>query len=255
MEGLQEIPCVVQSPVSLSVSTYSDGRTSYDGRGSATTTAVSCSTSDRYPSHHTPHSGCHVMDVELHQPCSQISSIRFRNRYTYAITVLYQTAMVPERKALTQDHTSATAQATDVFESHISGCSGEWKVGVAKHILMPSCHCDSPDAQKWVELGQSAFQGKLEGVLRLRLILRQPSPHWRQFGIENLSCYHHDSNAASRTHLSVVSHDHEGVWSSRNQMGRVLEVDRRAQSRLKSEEVEKESGFLGSQCVHNRRQP
>ena len=209
MEHFQEIPCIVQSPVSLSVSTYSDGKTSYDGRGSTAT----ASASDH------GHSGCQVMDIELYQPSSQISIIRFRNHYTYAITVLYQS---PEPMVLTQN---ATTHVSNNFQSHSSGCGG-WKVGVAKHILMPLCHCDSPDAQKWVELGQSAFQGKLEDVVRLRLILRQPSPHWRQFGIENFSCHHHNSSVAStHTHLSVVSHDQEGVWSSRNQVER---VDRRA---------------------------
>ena len=96
-------------------------------------------------------------------------------------------------------------------------------MGVAKHVLMLSCHCESPDAQKWVELGQSDFQGQLEGVVRLRLILRQLSPHWRQFGIENFSYYHHNSSASTCTHLSMMSHDHEGVWSnSRNQMERLF---------------------------------
>ena len=144
-----------------------------------------------------------------------------------------------------------------MFESRSTGCGArvEWKVGVAKHVLMPSCHCDSPDAQKWVELGESDFQGKLEGVVRFRLILRQPSPHWREFGIENFSCYHHDSSAVS-AHLSMVSRDHEGVWSSRKQMERLLEVGRNAaHSRLKSEEKEEDCGSLGSQQLHNRRQP
>ena len=227
MEDLEEIACVVHSPVSLSVSSCGDGRSFYDGRGSTTTaTASSGPTSDWYHSQqvHTPHSGCQVMDVELHQPCSQISIIRFRNHYTYAITVLYQSSVAPEPRALTHDHSNATtAHAPNMFKSHGSGSGGEWKVGVAKHVLMPSCHCESPDAQKWVELGQSDFQGQLEGVVRLRLILRQPSPHWRQFGIENFSCYHHNSSASTCTHLSMMSHDREGVWSSsRNQMERLF---------------------------------
>ena len=215
MEDLEEIACVVQSPVSLSVSSCGDRRSSYDGRGSTTTAAASpCPISDWCHGHHTPHSGCQVMDVELHQPCSQISIIRFRNHYTYAITVLYQSSVAPELMALTQDHSNATtAHAPNMFKSHDSGPGGKWKVGVAKHILMPSCHCESPDAQKWVELGQSDFQGQLEGVVRLRLILRQPSPRWRQFGIENFSCYHHNSSTSTCTHLSTMSHDHEGVWS------------------------------------------
>ena len=167
-----------------------------------------------------------MIDIELHQPCSQISIIRFRNHYTYAITVLmvlYQSSVAPEPRALTQDHSNATTtRVPNVFKSHGSGPGGEWKVGVAKHVLMPSYHCESPDTQKWVKLGQSDFQGQLEGVVRLRLILRQPSPR-RLFGIENFSCYHHNSSASTCTHLLTMSHDHEGVWSSsRNQMERLF---------------------------------
>ena len=159
----------------------------------------------------------------------------------YVITVLYQSS---EPRVSTQDHTIATTRS----HVHSSG-RGEWKVGVAKHVLVPSCHCDLPDAQKWVELGQSAFQGKLVNVVRFRLILRQPSPHWRQFGIQNFSCYHHDSSAAT-THLSVVSREHEGCGLA-GTMERLLEVGRRAHSGLKSEE-EKDCRSLGSQHLYKR---
>ena len=239
MEQLQEVSCVVQAPVSLSVDAYGDGRSSY-GKES-TTTSDHCTPS---------HSGCQVIDVELPQP-SQISIIQFRNNYTYAITVLYQSSVVPEPSMLTQGHTMNAAASK--FQSHgIEGRGGEWKVGLAKHVLMPSCHCDSPEAQKWVELGQSAFQSKLEDVVRLRLILRQPSPHWRQFGIKNFSCYNRNSCAGAHPELSVVSCDHEGVWSSWNKVERFLEVGRRAHSILESEE---ERGGSLSSHLHNRSQP
>ena len=141
MEDLEEIACVVHSPVSLSVSSCGDGRSSYEEKGSTTTaTASSCPISDWYHSQqvHTPHSGCQVMDVELHQPCSQISIIRFRNHYTYAITVLYQSSVIPEPRALTQhaqDHSNATAaRAQNVFKSMKSHGSGPGLVASGKWV-------------------------------------------------------------------------------------------------------------------------
>ena len=136
---------------------------------------------------------------------------------------------------------------------HSSG-RGEWKVGVANHVLMPSCHCDSPDAQKWVELGQSAFQGKLVNVVRFRLILRQPSPHWRQFGIQNFHVTITTAVHAASTHLSVVSRDHEGcgLAGTMYQVDRLLEVGGRAHFRLKSEVEEKDCGSLGTQHLYKR---
>ena len=107
-------------------------------------------------------SGCQVIDVQLQKPPKQqISIIRFRNNYTYAISVLYQSSAVEEESPhANRIHTS----------TYGGGEVGEWKVGVANHVLMASCHCDSASAQKSVELGQSVFKIKLQNVVRLRLL-------------------------------------------------------------------------------------
>ena len=190
IERLEEIPCVVLAPVSVLVNTHGTdiGKRSSTNEREAAGTASTTASDHHYcvPNR----SGCQVMDIELNQP-SCISIIRFRNNYTYSIAVLYQSSVVSYIES-TKDlgHSNVTTEVSNKHEqSHSRGCE-KWEVGVAKHLLMPSCHCDSPEAQEWVELGQTAFQNRLEDVVRLRLILKQPSPHWRHFGVLNFSCYH-----------------------------------------------------------------
>lgn len=61
-----------------------------------------------------------------------------------------------------------------------------WKVCLKNFVLMPSPHCE--------EGSQSAFIIKTEQMIcpikdaiLVRLVLRQPSPHWLNFSVENLS--------------------------------------------------------------------
>ena len=219
-ESFQEVACTVKPPVYLSVgqrNSTCDERFSSKSHGD---------------SEAGPISGCQVIEVQLQQP-KPISLIRFRNKYTYAITVLYQpSATQKEARAAQTQSNSSRDRGT---------AASDWKVGVADHVLMQSCHCDSPSAQKWVELGKETLQDKLEDVVKLRLILRQPSPHWKEFGVENISCYHLDTVSSSQhqtkgsTRLSSLSHDHQGEWSSWNSVEKLLELGRTAHSVMKSE--------------------
>ena len=53
---------------------------------------------------------------------------------------------------------------------------------------MPNCHCER-GSQSFVVLSKAHFGTPLENASCLRLILRQPSPDWRQFGIRDLKIY------------------------------------------------------------------
>ena len=60
-----------------------------------------------------------------------------------------------------------------------------WKVCLKNFELMPSPHCE--------EGSQSSFNIKTEqmlcpmkDVVFVRVVLRQPSPHWLNFSVENL---------------------------------------------------------------------
>ena len=192
-----EISCSVKAPVYLSVD-------------SASITKSSSGDESRQKS------GCQVIEVQLREP-KDISVVRFRNNYTYTVSVLYQSSV--------KEHQSSKQDIGDI---------NKWKVGVANVILMESCHCDSPGAQKWVELGKDVFKNTLENVIKLRLILRQPSPCWKEFGIESITCYScHGDNSMER--LSTESRDHQEAWSSWNKVEKLLEVGQTAHSVLMSE--------------------
>ena len=108
-------------------------------------------------------SGCQVIDVHIHKPYPErIGMIRFRNYYTQSMTILYQDG----------------------------GGVSTWKPCIINHMLMYSWHNDEKGAEKWVEFTGAHFATKLDCVTTLRFILKQPSPHWKQYGIQQLECYH-----------------------------------------------------------------
>ena len=216
---MEEISCSVKPPVYLTVGSDSDGKCSSEGEAKHK-------------------SGCQVVEVQLREP-SDVDMIRFRNNYTHSVSVLYQSS---ERE-------SDSGTKKDLGSS-LHGRGNEWKVGVANVVLMESCHCDSPGAQKWVELGGDVFKKKLEGVVKLRLILRQPSPCWKEFGVENVTCYrcHGDSSPEQQ---STGSHDDQGEWSSWNKVERLLEVGQMAHSVLMSEKESTDFHQTISSSGHN----
>lgn len=108
-------------------------------------------------------SGCQVIDISLESSQSPVHSIVFKNRYTHSITVKCS------------------------HKRHPSGPE-DWRVCVSDYPLMPNCHC-LQGSQSWVELGEEEGLTGMEGVVNLQLILRQPSAQWREFGIDNFSCY------------------------------------------------------------------
>ena len=100
-----------------------------------------------------------ILDVALKYP-SNVAYISFRNHYTHSVTIKY----VKEG------------------EQHWQLCT------VTSVELMPSCHYEQ-GAESYVVLGREHFLCALERVQHLRLILRQPSPHWREFGVKDLRCF------------------------------------------------------------------
>ncbi|XP_046840240.1 nicolin-1-like isoform X2 [Xenia sp. Carnegie-2017] len=104
-------------------------------------------------------SGCCVRDVLfLQEQPVEIGYFSFQNNYTASISVKYKSS------------------------------DGSWKVCLKNHILMPSAHCE--------EGSQSVFTVKSDMMLcpirkanMVRLLLRQPSPHWLDFSIEDLRFY------------------------------------------------------------------
>lgn len=52
---------------------------------------------------------------------------------------------------------------------------------------MPNPHTLGRSSENGVTLLADTFLHKVENLTRLRVILRQPSPHWGDFGISNFS--------------------------------------------------------------------
>ena len=108
-------------------------------------------------------SGCQVVDVEIHDPVpDRIDRILFRNHYTHSVTIKFQTKQ---------------AHSNDPMHTLIRDLE-----------LMPNCHSET-GAQEWIILSEKHFLTKLSHVTRLRLLLRQPSPHWKEFGIEDFAIF------------------------------------------------------------------
>lgn len=249
MDKFQEVACTVKPPVYLSL-----GLRGYGDVGSTFSSAIKSGSESAASS--TPgsgqKSGCQVVDIQLHRTAERINLLRFRNKYTYAITVLYQSSSdvasrLEAQRPPHEESSSSSRRSTAVTTG------GEWRVALDHHILMTNCHCDSPSAQKWVELREEAFQSKLEDVVRLRLVLRQPSPHWKEFGVEDISCYSLVTSSESQekgTCSSAVSHDRQGEWSSWNNVEQLLDIGRTAHSVLRRE---KESNGSPSSAHHSTR--
>ena len=112
-------------------------------------------------------SGCQVVDVHIHNPIPEtIEYVTFRNYYTHAITIQFR--------------------AKDVSSGYSS--TDPWQLCVRDFQLMPNCHCEQ-GAQNWVVLSKKQFLNDPGNVIQLRMILKQPSPHWKEFGIREFQCF------------------------------------------------------------------
>lgn len=108
-----------------------------------------------------PRSGCQVIEIRASRP---ISRLVFRNYYTFSVSVR---CLKPGNDP----------------EDPLS-----WATGTKERVLMPSCHAEG-GSQDWVSILASHFPEGVQSCQRLRLILKQPSPDWNDFGIHFLSCY------------------------------------------------------------------
>ena len=114
---------------------------------------------------HVIRSNCHVTELNPHS--RHVTHLVFKNNYTHSISVKY----LPQGKTLSQPES--------------------WKYCVKEAILMGhGPHCEA-GAQDWFSI-----KIDLKDAERLRLILRQPSPNWAGFDIDNISLY---CEAHSRT--------------------------------------------------------
>ena len=106
--------------------------------------------------------------MEFRSPAPEnIGCIAFQNYYTHTLTMKFSTGQISNSK---------------------SDQASQWKTCIKSLKLMPNPHCER-GSESLTVLNRAHFSAPLERVSFLRLILRQPSPDWNQFGIRDLKCY------------------------------------------------------------------
>lgn len=169
---LLEVPCAVKPAVFLTVG----GATT----GGSLTSAEPCVPQSS--------SGCQVVDIAVHPSAPRASHrvdfITFQNYYTYSVTVLSRSG---------QAHESS------------------WQLYTKEQRLMANCHYER-GGQDWVTLKGAESASELHDIMDLRLILRQPSPHWRVFGVREVRCYTvneeggpHMPSGSGRSQLEIIA--------------------------------------------------
>ena len=115
------------------------------------------------------------IDVSFPAAPVVISHISFSNYYTSAITI---------------SHTGTRADSDPLTATHMKGRTPTWQVAVPKLTLMSDPHCED-DAQCYHELTVAHFAPDFDyrRVTRLRICCLQPSPLWREYGIQQLRFY------------------------------------------------------------------
>lgn len=117
-------------------------------------------------------SGCKVIDLNFHGATVHIGELSFFNNYTAYITIKYRTRSLSGFPASADQPRSGPV----------------WETLVPKTRLMPDPHCEN-GGQDFRIFGPAQMVAEADEVTGLRFICKQPSPHWKTFGIEEIKCY------------------------------------------------------------------
>ena len=141
---------------------------------------IACTVDGPVPIHDSPHlaSGCLVQDVTLASPRS-LHEIRFRNFYVHSLSLWVQRAEGEDLPPTSASGTGTTASGARPDKL------GPWELSVKDRILMPRPLCDA-GSQDYITVSRKQSLTDWCGVTRLRFVLRQPVPHWRQFRLEQV---------------------------------------------------------------------
>lgn len=74
----------------------------------------------------------------------------------------------------------------NILVANTTRSSSDWTVGLQSKILMPDPHTET-GSQDLVIVSASESLVSLHDVTALRFILRQPSPNWKKFNIEEIA--------------------------------------------------------------------
>ncbi|CAL4093160.1 unnamed protein product, partial [Meganyctiphanes norvegica] len=137
---------------------------------------------DQSISHRT---GCHVITLSFPQP-TQLGEITFRNYYTWAVGVQVLRA------------TSVSSGVGGVVGAGLLDAGADtvwvwrdpqaWRVSVRNKVIMPHPHTEAA-SHDFVSITCLESKEDWQDVVGMRLVLRQPSPVWRTFFIEDITVY------------------------------------------------------------------
>ena len=129
--------------------------------------------------------GCRIIHFTMQEPCSWYSAMKFRNDNSFSITIL-----------LLHEET------------------GSWEVAVSEYQLMSNPHVRSRTCEAWVVIPRHSWRHKCPAHCTIKhkvcVIMKQPSPHWKQFGILQFDFIHGNRNKNS----SVIPHSVDQTLSS-----------------------------------------
>ncbi|XP_039271485.2 nicolin-1-like [Styela clava] len=112
-------------------------------------------------------SGCSVIDVTFpNMGVVDIGSVTFRNNYTAYVSI-----MCKIKKTIKGGETTTI-----------------WKRAMKKMKLMPNPHSENC-SQSFFSIASSRFRFSLEYVAVLRILMRQPSPCWKSFGLDEIKLF------------------------------------------------------------------
>ncbi|TRY77160.1 hypothetical protein TCAL_15994 [Tigriopus californicus] len=153
---------------------------------------------DEHPSNEWS-SGALVLDLAFTQPES-VSEIRFRNFYTAKFTLLLRfddsVQTVPKREHL------AWAAAASLSLARLRGVNStegikivtsskslsDWVVSLQSKVLMPDPHSELGSQDVGV-VPSSESLAPWHDITAMRFLLRQPSPNWKTFNLEDIMVF------------------------------------------------------------------
>lgn len=126
-------------------------------------------------------SGCAVLDLLFAAP-SQVGELTFRNYYTMWLTVLVKTKLSP----IDPGGTNIGSLPTNT--PHKEDTITDWTMSIQKKVLMQFPHQET-GSHDMVSISCSESIVEWRNLVAMRIVLRQPSPVWRTFHIEEINVY------------------------------------------------------------------
>lgn len=132
---------------------------------------------------HLTNSGCAALDLLFTTP-SRVGEITFRNYYTMWLSILVKVKL----NAPSED------EGTTVGSQPLSSTYGkddnvsDWLKSVPRKVIMPYPHYET-GSQDIVSIPATESIVEWKNLVAMRLILRQPSPVWKTFHVEEINVY------------------------------------------------------------------